>query len=113
MGAGHFYSAVGAGDTLVGAVSVITTCGAPTPIDPSKFYSRSEQPRILVVDDDEKARTISKAVLTFNQFRVTTALKSAEAFHLIDTETYDVLLSDFYLPGAQEPISRTHGVTKA
>jgi DNA-binding response OmpR family regulator len=61
-----------------------------------------EQPKILVVDDDEKVRTTLTGVLTFNQFRVTTASNVAEALHLIDTETYDVLLSDLHMPGAAD-----------
>ena len=41
-----------------------------------------------------------KAVLEFNKFGVKTAGDVAEAIHLIDTETFDVLLSDLHLPGA-------------
>jgi DNA-binding response OmpR family regulator len=61
-----------------------------------------EQPKILVVDDDEKIRTTLKAVLTFNQFRVTTASNVGEALHQIDTEPFDVLLSDLHMPGAAD-----------
>jgi DNA-binding response OmpR family regulator len=62
----------------------------------------TEQPSILVVDDDEKIRTTLKALLTFNQFRVTTAANVGEALHLIDTEPFDVLLSDLHMPGAAD-----------
>jgi len=62
----------------------------------------TEQPKILVVDDDENIRTTLEAVLTFNQFRVTTAANVAEALHLIDTEDFDVLLSDLHMPGAAD-----------
>jgi CheY-like chemotaxis protein len=61
-----------------------------------------EQPKILVVDDDEKIRTTLRGVLTFHQFRVTTASNVGEALHLIDTETFDVLLSDLHMPGAAD-----------
>ena len=53
-----------------------------------------------MVDDDEKIRTTLKALLTFNQFKVTTAANVGEALHLIDTEPFDVLLSDLHMPGA-------------
>ena len=43
-----------------------------------------------------------KAVLTFSQFRVTTAANVGEALHLIDTEPFDVLLSDLHMPGAAD-----------
>src|ERR1700692_2066562 len=59
-----------------------------------------EQPKILVVDDDENIRTTLMGVLTFNQFSVTTASNVGEALHLIDTEPFDVLLSDLHMPGA-------------
>jgi DNA-binding response OmpR family regulator len=61
-----------------------------------------EQPKILVVDDDEKIRATLKGVLTFNQFMVTTASNVGEALHLIDTEPFDVLLSDLHMPGAAD-----------
>jgi DNA-binding response OmpR family regulator len=61
-----------------------------------------EQPKIPVVDDDEKIRTTLKGVLTFSQFKVTTAANVGEALHLIDTEPFDVLLSDLHMPGAAD-----------
>jgi DNA-binding response OmpR family regulator len=61
-----------------------------------------EQPKILVVDDDEKIRATLKGVLTFNQFMVTTASNVGEALHLIDTEPFDVLLSALHMPGAAD-----------
>jgi hypothetical protein len=41
-----------------------------------------------------------RAVLEFSQFDVKTAANVAEAIHLIDTEAFDVLLSDLPLPEA-------------
>jgi CheY-like chemotaxis protein len=59
-----------------------------------------EQPKILVVDDNEQVRTSLSAVLEVSQFRVTTAASVSEALHFIDTERFDVLLSDLHMPGA-------------
>ena len=58
------------------------------------------QPKILLVDDNESVRTTLKTVLEFHQFVVTAAANVTEALHLIDTETFDVLLSDMHMPGA-------------
>jgi DNA-binding response OmpR family regulator len=58
------------------------------------------QARILLVDDNESIRESLKEVLEFNQFLVTTAADVSEAIHLIDTEPFDVLLSDLHMPGA-------------
>ena len=41
-------------------------------------------------------------MLTFSQFRITTAANVGEALHLIDTEPFDVLLSDLHMPGAAD-----------
>ncbi|HEY6847005.1 MAG TPA: response regulator [Terracidiphilus sp.] len=52
------------------------------------------------MDDNESIRESLKEVLEFNQFLVTTAADVSEAIHLIDTEAFDVLLSDLHMPGA-------------
>jgi DNA-binding NtrC family response regulator len=54
----------------------------------------------LLVDDEDGVRESLKAVLEFSQFRVKTATNVPDAIHLIDTEPFDVLLSDLHLPAA-------------
>jgi DNA-binding response OmpR family regulator len=61
---------------------------------------RAANQKILLVDDDQAVRESLRAVLNFSKFDVKTAANVAEAIHLIDTETFDVLLSDLHLPGA-------------
>jgi DNA-binding response OmpR family regulator len=61
---------------------------------------KAANPRILLVDDDDAVRESLGAVLRFSKFEVKTASNVVEAIHLIDTETFDVLLSDLHLPGA-------------
>jgi CheY-like chemotaxis protein len=61
---------------------------------------KTTQPRILLVDDDDAVRETFKEVLEMSQFKVTTAANVPEALHLIDTERFDVLLSDLHMPGA-------------
>jgi DNA-binding response OmpR family regulator len=68
----------------------------------TEVIDKTEPPKILVVDDDEQIRTSLRAVLEFNQFSVTTAANVGEALHLIDTEPFDVLLSDLHMPGAAD-----------
>jgi DNA-binding response OmpR family regulator len=68
----------------------------------TKVDDNPEQPKVLVVDDDENIRSTLTGVLTFNQFSVTTATNVGEALHLIDTEPFDVLLSDLHMPGAAD-----------
>jgi DNA-binding response OmpR family regulator len=64
------------------------------------LLERAVNQKILLVDDDEAVRESLKAVLEFSKFDVKTAANVAEAIHLIDTEAFDVLLSDLHLPGA-------------
>jgi DNA-binding response OmpR family regulator len=61
---------------------------------------RSVQPRILLVDDDDMMREMLREVLELHEFHVTTAANVSQAIHLIDTESFDVLLSDLHMPGA-------------
>jgi len=52
-----------------------------------------------LVDDSESVRKSLKMVLEHHGFLVTPAANVAEALHLIDTEPFDVLLSDLHMPG--------------
>ena len=61
---------------------------------------KTVRPRILLVDDDEVVRELLKELLEMNQFLVTTAGNVPEAIHLIDTQPFDVLLSDLHMPAA-------------
>ena len=65
----------------------------------------TEQPKILVVDDNEQVRTSLKAVLEVSHFRVTTATSVSDALHLIAHESFDVLLSDLHMPGAGDGLT--------
>ena len=60
----------------------------------------STLPKILLVDDSEILRQSLKMVLEHHKFHVTAAANVAEAIHLIDTQSFDVLLSDLHMPGA-------------
>lgn len=61
---------------------------------------RAKPPKILLVDDSESVRITLKAVMEHHNFAVTAAANVAEALHFIDTEPFDVLLSDLHMPGA-------------
>jgi DNA-binding response OmpR family regulator len=58
------------------------------------------RPRILVVDGNEAMCTSLRHVLEASGFHVTTATNTAEALRLIDTERFEVLLSEVHTPGA-------------
>ncbi len=67
--------------------------------------TEAKLPRLLLVDDNETVRKTLGIVLEMNQFDVTAAASVSEALHLIDTETFDVLLSDLHMPGAGDGLT--------
>lgn len=56
------------------------------------------KPTLLIVDDDKHNREGLKAALE-DAFDVWTAADAKEAFNLIESEKFDVLLTDYRLPG--------------
>ncbi len=66
----------------------------------TKVSDKTKQPKILLVDDNEELRMAMGAVLGTSKFQVTTAANVAEALHLIDTQPFDVLLTDLHMPEA-------------
>jgi ActR/RegA family two-component response regulator len=61
--------------------------------------------KILLVDDDELVSETLKTILEMNQFHVSVAGNVVEALHLIDTQTFDALLSDLHMPGAGDGLT--------
>jgi CheY-like chemotaxis protein len=66
----------------------------------AEAINNTEQPSVLLVDDNEMVRTTLGAVLEANHFRVTSAANVSEALQLIGKHTFDVLLCDLHMPGA-------------
>jgi DNA-binding NtrC family response regulator len=64
-----------------------------------------EQPKILVVDEDEQVRTSVEKVLEAKQVQITTTARVDEALYLIDTEPFDVLLSDLHMTEAGDGLA--------
>jgi DNA-binding response OmpR family regulator len=60
---------------------------------------------VLVVDDDEIVRHTLSKFLTHEGFEVTTAASVSEALGLINSDVYDVLLSDLHMPAAGDGLT--------
>jgi two-component system phosphate regulon response regulator OmpR len=58
-----------------------------------------EQPHLLVVDDDERIRSLLQRYLTTNGFRVSAAADAAEARALMKSMAFDLLIVDVMMPG--------------
>src|SRR3546814_11781191 len=57
------------------------------------------EPHILVVDDDERIRTLLARFLTGQSFRITTAEDAADAAAKMTAVAFDLLVVDVMLPG--------------
>ena len=71
--------------------------------DVRKMKTANRKPgktKILLVDDNEELRKAIATVLEASKFLVTTAANVGEALHLIDTKSFDVLLTDLHMPEA-------------
>ncbi|MFL5238460.1 MAG: response regulator [Rhizomicrobium sp.] len=60
---------------------------------------RTDDPHILVVDDDERLRALLQKYLSSNGFRVTAAAGAEEARGLMRSMAFDLLILDVMMPG--------------
>jgi two-component system phosphate regulon response regulator OmpR len=58
-----------------------------------------DQPHILVVDDDNRLRSLLRRFLSENGFRVSVAADSAEARKTMESLDFDLLVLDVMMPG--------------
>lgn len=58
-----------------------------------------DAPHLLVVDDDDRIRTLLKRYLTENGFRTSVAGNAGEARHLMGSVDFDLLILDVMMPG--------------
>jgi len=59
----------------------------------------SDNPHLLVVDDDQRLRSLLQRYLSANGFRVTAAADAAEARKLMKSIDFDGLILDVMMPG--------------
>ncbi|MFH1158744.1 MAG: response regulator [Pseudomonadota bacterium] len=65
----------------------------------SSLSGFARKSHILVVDDDERLRTLLSRFLTENDFLVTTATDSADARQKLEYLQYDLIVLDVMMPG--------------
>jgi DNA-binding response OmpR family regulator len=70
------------------------------PLPQAPDLPTAQQHKILVVDDNESVRLTLERVLKSANYHVTTASSVNDALKLINTEPFDVLLSDLHMPNA-------------
>ena len=58
-----------------------------------------EPVRVLVVDDEELIRALLTELFTAEGYEVTTAVDGEQALELLETERFDLVLTDLIMPG--------------
>lgn len=64
-----------------------------------RLIKLSQQPHILVVDDDERLRRLLSQFLSDNEFLVTTAVDAADARQKLKHLLFDLIVMDVMMPG--------------
>jgi DNA-binding response OmpR family regulator len=77
---------------------------SPGQLEPNAMPS-SNSKRLLLVDDDENLREILVMTLENAGFEVQAAGNVLEALKLINSQTFDVLLSDLHMPSAGDGLT--------
>ena len=70
-----------------------------------KVMPNARNTRVLLVDDDETLRELLTMTLEDGGFEVQAAANVIEALHLINSRTFDVLLSDLQMPSAGDGLT--------
>ena len=61
--------------------------------------TRPDPSHILIVDDDDRIRDLTKRFLTMKGYRVTSAPDAAKARKMMDSMTFDLAIFDIMMPG--------------
>ena len=70
-----------------------------------------EPAHILIVDDDDRIRDLTKRFLTMNGFRVSGAADAAAARRLMESMAFDLAILDIMMPG-EDGLSLLSGIRK-
>ena len=70
-----------------------------------------EPAHILIVDDDDRIRDLTKRFLTLKGFRVSAAQDAATARSLMDNLAFDLAILDIMMPG-EDGLSLLSGIRK-
>jgi signal transduction histidine kinase len=74
--------------------------GNDAPMDePGAFVPLFEEPRLLVVDDEESLRITTAAIFENEGYVVDTASSGDEAIELLNNKDYDLVLTDLHMEG--------------
>lgn len=78
--------------------SAVRNAGAPSPAAIEAPETPIESKTVLVAEDSITSRTLLRNILESAGYRVSTAVDGADAFSLLKTERFDLLVSDVDMP---------------
>ena len=76
----------------------LRACTERAHASPAAGVNMSNQPHILIADDERSIRLMLETGLTLNGFRVTSARTGREALEAASSGQFDAVLSDIYMP---------------
>lgn len=98
---GHIqiYSELGAGTTII-IMLPITTEEAEPPSEPARYQRSPKGETVLVVEDEQALREVTKRILTRNGYRVITAANGVEALEIAHSAAGEIhlLVTDVVMP---------------
>lgn len=59
----------------------------------------NEMPHILLVEDDDSTRELLEEILVVEGYKITSAINGLEAKELLKKEKFNLLITDFKMPG--------------
>jgi DNA-binding NtrC family response regulator len=59
----------------------------------------NEMPHILLVEDDDSTRELIEEILVLEGYKITSAINGLEAKELLQKEKFNLLITDFKMPG--------------
>ena len=82
---------------VLNVADLIRSAGSATPVGPAP-EAEVKPKSVLVAEDSITARTLLKSILESAGYRVKTAVDGAEAFTTLESEDFDLLVSDVDMP---------------
>jgi two-component system chemotaxis sensor kinase CheA len=94
LGTGQVVAVLNVSDLLKSAVK---RAASPSPVV-AATYGVAEKQSILVVEDSITSRALIKNILESASYRVTTAVDGMDAYTILKTGTFDLIVSDVEMP---------------
>ncbi len=112
-GTARIYSEIGRGTTVRAYIPRTTEAGVRHNGPPANRVSQRGDERILVVEDNERIREVSCAMLVSLGYRIAAVATADEALARVSAgESFDLVFSDVVVPGRHTGVTLAHALRK-